>query len=58
MIPYRNHNTSSDITRYRAAENNSRQCEGAYVVADRPCTCTQRNLQERVTIQQHDDSDE
>ena len=51
-------NTTSNITCKRAAKNDSRESEWPYVVRDGPCTSAQSDLEEGVTIEQDDDSNE
>lgn len=51
-------NTASNIACKRAAQDDSRKSEWPYVVGDGPCTGAQSDLEERVTIEQDNDSDE
>lgn len=41
-----------------AAENDRGNGKGAVLVVDAPCACAERDLEERVAVEEHDDGDE
>lgn len=57
LVPNTDYDTCSNIAGDRTAKNSRSQCLRPMVVVDGPSTSTQSDLEERVTIQQTNNSD-